>query len=1226
MAATQRRIVLLTSMLALAIPVSLAFNIDMTNPDVYSGDQKDFFGYKVLQFMSGTNKGIMVSAPLRLNGSGGICKPNPNHQNQSFQCFSPPDISVTDTMIPVKLFGLAVAGDSKRSRFTVCSPSVVHECNGNSYVNSVCYDITDDLQPIDEFKPGFQECTKKTVNLVFLFDGSGSMTEAEFNKNKDFIVEIMSSLKNSSIKFAAVQFASVPRKVFDFNDYEAGRDLQKLKKEPHMKSLTNTHKALTFVLENILENPAAGASPDATKVVVVITDGDPSDKDRNGIIATYDQKSIIRFVIGVKDAKLDKFRAIASDPKDKNAFKIQNYDGLTGVLGNFQNKIFKMEGSKVALAGNLTNELSQSGFSAVVYDDNLIVGSVGSNSWTGSLLNRQEKKETQIQDPDMEMDSYMGYSISVGEKNGAPLYFTGAPRFKHTGRVVLFRKEAKNWTVSQRIDGEQIGSYFGAELCSVDVNSDGNTDFLLVGAPLFYQPQEKKEGQIYVYRLTEEMQLKRDMNVTAASMGRFGSSISSVADLNGDGLRDVAVGAPLEDDNRGCVYIYLGDKHRGVRPTYNQRIMGQNIHPGLRFFGQSIDGDIDLGEDGLPDLVVGSQGTAVVLRSRPVFDVRTRLSFSTQEISTDKIACPSSTDETFPMGNLTACFEMVETTKSKAAAMSSGLNISFTLDVDPTRQIFRGFFSQTDKKARNVTTTAELRDKNTCFSYNIYMAECVKDTLTPIRIKLNFSQVDSESASGVLNVDSEVQDDLEVPFEKHCRQNDICIAELKVDFNFTTPTLLVAENNYFNMSIKLSNDGDDSYYTTLLMYYPPGLSFSRMASKQDKTKRRTLHNCVDLEGVLDRSECGISHPVFRSRSDASFITNFRISNEYEWNDTMSMTIIGKSDNSISTLTNSMTKSIPVQFEIKMAVTLMDDPITYMNFTTEDTGMKEMVTTYMINNLGSKDFPVNVSLFFPTKLEHNFEMTNYQVFVQQNKTQCRGVTDMNSEYCSPEKYCKVIVCDSFTLERYTTVELTLSGDVHFRDLKQQAANIAFLKRYTGDDGEVKFKSFIRVHYDKQRYVLDSYKQQEKSGNDPTVKWTDVRVEFIILPDQMLIILTGAGMGFLLLIIIAVILCKLGFFKRKTLEYYQEQEDEAALFPAKTTNGAVSQSEGKSLLADGEASPPPSDPEDPEKSEYGTTNPSSSADDGAEYGDGNTPPPKPEDSEYHETIQSADDGAE
>lgn len=47
-------------------------------------------------------------------------------------------------------------------------------------------------------------------------------------------------------------------------------------------------------------------------------------------------------------------------------------------------------------------------------------------------------------------------------------------------------------------------------------------------------------------------------------------------------------------------------------------------------------------------------------------------------------------------------------------------------------------------------------------------------------------------------------------------------------FPLRTPTLLVAEDNYFNLSVKLSNWGDDSYNTSLSMHYPPGMSFSRM--------------------------------------------------------------------------------------------------------------------------------------------------------------------------------------------------------------------------------------------------------------------------------------------------------------------------------------------------------------------------------------------------------------
>uniref|UniRef100_A0AAQ5YWQ5 VWFA domain-containing protein n=1 Tax=Amphiprion ocellaris TaxID=80972 RepID=A0AAQ5YWQ5_AMPOC len=702
----------------------------------------------------------------------------------------------------------------------VCSPSVAHECYENSYLNSICYNINDQFEQ-KSFMPNFQDCTKKTVDLVFLFDGSKSMTEDEFKQNKVFIKDIMDSLKNTSIKFAAVQFSTNCTKVFDFNDYEAGSADDKLQKERHLKGLTNTYRALTFYKNNIIS-----ASPDAIKVMVLITDGDPSDFDRSGIIRRYDKKNIIRFVIGVK-AKLDKFRAIASEPKDKNAFKIENYDGLTGVLENFQIKIFNMEGTKVALAGNMTNEMAQSGFSAAFYEDSLILGSVGSNSWSGSLQEIQQNKDTsrQIEDPEMQMDSYMGYSVSVGKRNSVPLYFSGAPRFEHTGRVILFKNQGKNWTTAQRIDGDQIGSYFGAELCSADVDSDGNTDFLLVGAPLFFQPQEKKEGRIYIYSLTDKVD---KLNVMAPSMGRFGTTISILADLNGDRLRDVAVGAPLEDDNRGVVYLYLGDRHKGVLAKLfllSQRIMGARIDPGMRFFGQAIDGDIDLGQDKLPDIVVGSQGAAFVLRSKPVFNVMADLSFQPKEISTEKFDCLGS-DENLLMVTLTACFQREEATKR--GAESSQMNISYTISVDPRRPISRGFFSETDKKARNLTTTFELEDKQLCFNHSIYMQKCVKDTLSPVSIKLEFSQDDSESAAAVLNVDSNNQSDVEIPFEKHCRKNDTCIAELEVDFSFMTPTLLVAEDNYFNMSVKLVNHGDDSYDTRLTMNYPPGLSFSWM--------------------------------------------------------------------------------------------------------------------------------------------------------------------------------------------------------------------------------------------------------------------------------------------------------------------------------------------------------------------------------------------------------------
>ncbi|MFK7853507.1 MAG: hypothetical protein AB8B79_05315 [Granulosicoccus sp.] len=48
---------------------------------------------------------------------------------------------------------------------------------------------------------------------------------------------------------------------------------------------------------------------------------------------------------------------------------------------------------------------------------------------------------------------------------------------------------------------------------------------------------------------------------------RFGESLL-VDDLNGDGVQDLVVGAPGEDDDRGAVYLYKGDKIAGFRPWH----------------------------------------------------------------------------------------------------------------------------------------------------------------------------------------------------------------------------------------------------------------------------------------------------------------------------------------------------------------------------------------------------------------------------------------------------------------------------------------------------------------------------------------------------------------------------------------------------------------------------------------------------------------------------------
>ncbi|XP_064176059.1 integrin alpha-L-like isoform X2 [Anguilla rostrata] len=190
------------------------------------------------------------------------------------------------------------------------------------------------------------ECTKRKVDLAFLFDGSESLKADDFKKSKDFIADIMKTLSNTSIQFAAMQFSKTSRTVFTFKDYQEKKALDLLEKEQHMKDLTNTYGAMYNVLNDILSSSTtAGAIPGATKVLVIITDGNPSDKDWKKVIKTMDDRHITRYVIGVGNVARETLTALSSHLPNKNTtFPMNDYDGLKGVLHSLQKQIYNIEG------------------------------------------------------------------------------------------------------------------------------------------------------------------------------------------------------------------------------------------------------------------------------------------------------------------------------------------------------------------------------------------------------------------------------------------------------------------------------------------------------------------------------------------------------------------------------------------------------------------------------------------------------------------------------------------------------------------------------------------------------------------------------------------------------------------------------------------------------------------------------------------------------------------
>ncbi|TTE81785.1 Integrin alpha-L [Bagarius yarrelli] len=604
-----------------------------------------------------------------------------------------------------------------------CSPSFTHECDGNSYVNGICYQFNSNLEFTSNLFSDFQECTKNKVNLVFLFDGSQSMTNSDFDFNKKFIWNIMTNLQNSSIQFAAVQFSGTFRTVFNFKDYVSGSVKTKLFNEKHMKDLTNTYRAINYTLIEVF-NVVSGADPEATKALVIITDGAPSDNNIDEI-QRCEKAHISRFIIGVGNiVSLTELEYLASEPKDSNIFMIQNYKGLNKLLDKLQNKIYGIEGVK---GRKFAEELSQSGFSAATDKDSLILGAVGANDWSGALYTvTGSKKTTEFKGIKLKNAAY---NVVVGHKDGVSIVFSGAPRFDHRGQVTLFNKKTHEWEAVSSISGEQL-------------------------------------------------EMEKVLEVCESPQGRFGMSLAAVADLNGDQLQDLAVGAPLEENQQGAVYIYLGNQESGIRPDYSQRIVASSISSSLQHFGLAMDGVMDMGQDGLTDIAVGAKGAVLLLKSRPVVSVSAKLSFSPSEISLTHFDCLSSLEnpaERNELLNLTICFMMTETNKRKGEEKSR-LNISWELSADTMRQDSRAFFMKNVTSSRNLVMSVSLDLGSSCSNQIVYMP---------------------------------------VPFQMNCR-NKSCVSDLQLDFSFINRTLLVVDQASFIIRVTLLNEGDDSFNTSVV--------------------------------------------------------------------------------------------------------------------------------------------------------------------------------------------------------------------------------------------------------------------------------------------------------------------------------------------------------------------------------------------------------------------------
>uniref|UniRef100_A0A7N4PIA9 Integrin subunit alpha D n=1 Tax=Sarcophilus harrisii TaxID=9305 RepID=A0A7N4PIA9_SARHA len=1046
------------------------FNLDIKHPIIFQKNVASF-GQSVVQFKGSR---LMVGAPLvrvsaKQTGRLYECK----YDTRS--CLPIP-LQIPQEAVNMSL-GLSLATGTNSSQLLVCGPTVHQTCGKNIYMKGFCFVLDSKVQQCKTIPEALQECPKQENDIVFLIDGSASINSDEFQQMKSFVRAVIDQFKETNTQFSLMQYSNLLKTHFTFADFQKSTDWGKLV-DPilQLKGLTYTATAIRKVVTELFQS-WNGARKNATKILIVITDGEKfkDELQYEDVIPLADQAGIIRYAIGVGDAfEYDKAREelsiIGSKPAKEHVFWVNNFGTLKNIQEQLQEKIFSIEGTESRSSISFQHEMSQAGFSAALTSMGPVLGAVGSFDWSGGVFlysPNQDPVFIKTSKEDMH-DAYLGYSAMVAIWNGVQKLVLGAPRYQHTGKVVVFTNVGGTWEQETEVKGTQRDKW--------------NCEVVLHG----------QQGYPF---------------------GRFGAALAIAGDTNGDKITDVVVGAPGEEENQGAIYLFHGVSESGFKPSYSQRISGSHLSPTLQYFGQSLSGGQDLTQDGLVDVAVGAQEHVLLLRTCPILRLEVSITFTPPELARSVFECWGQKAINREAGTAIICFTISKSTPDHLGDVSS--SVAYDLALDAGRLSPRAIFAETKNWTLNRIKTLGLG--NYCENVKLLLPYCVEDSVNPISLRLNFSLVgqhisSSENLRPVLEVGSQDLFTSHFPFEKNCGTDNFCEDDLDITFNFSGLQILVVGSNLeLNVTVTVTNQGEDSYRTMVTFLYPPGLSYRKVSITHNwhpqQSGRIACEAAMPENKALKSTGCSINHPIFQEGAKVTFVATFDISPTATLGDKMLMkTKVSSENNTPKSNKTTFQLEVPVKYAIYLVISSKEESTKYLNFSTsEEKKSQEVKHKYQVNNLSKQNLPSSINFWVPVEL---------------NKMIVWNVTTVNSPQDCSIAVCLKIRCDISSFGVQEELDFTLKGNLSFGWVSQTLQK----KLIVRSSAEIIFNESVYYQLQGQEAFL-------KSQTETVLEQYEIHIPILLI--------AGSTVGgLLLLVLITVGLFKLGFFKRHYKEMIEK----------------------------------------------------------------------------------------
>ncbi|KAM6937639.1 integrin alpha-11 [Xenentodon cancila] len=899
--------------------LQFCFNFDTKNFKIFSGSKDAQFGYTVQQHEAGGRKWLLVGAPFESTGkqqTGDIYK-CPLDTTTSVNCsrLNLGKLSldnVSERKDKMRL-GMTLTSNPKDNSFVTCGPLWSHECGSSLYSTGICTRANRNFRATHTITPALQRC-ETFMDIVIVLDGSNSIYP--WYEVQDFITNILHKfyIRPGQTQVGVVQYGSTVVHEFGLGEYQTVEDVVEAARNIDQRGGEETRTALAISVARS-EAFQRGGRPGAQKVMIVITDGESHDSpDLVTAVNNSKRDNITMYAIAVlgyynrrginSETFLKEIKFIASDPDDKHFFKVTDESALKDIVDALGERIFSLEGTSSQGQG-FGLQMAQAGFSSHLVKDGVLLGAVGAYDWNGAVL--KETKHGKVVPPKSSYQdefpealknhaAYLGYSVgSLISSSGSQLYVAGAPRFNHTGKVVIFTlKNTGNLTMLQALLGEQIGSYFGSELLSLDMDNDGHTDFLVVAAPMYYS-EGWERGRVYIYSLTPQISftLQGVLEVSDRSQNcRLGSALAQIADMNGDGFRELVVGAPLEDDHQGAVYVFYS-KHKIIQLHYKQRLSAASFSTGLKYFGQSLHGVLDINADGLVDLAVGALGAAVIIWSRGVVRIQTKLSFEPEKVNIFNKNCQRGGKEVTCM-SVTVCLSLDCWKKTETR---TNVAVWYHLTFDERRFPPRTVLDESDRQQPRRVLLQTGRQK--CQHHGFSVQETA-DYRRPIVVAME-TGLQNQDTGPVMDPDWPSTRRAELHFWNGCEQEDSCTPDLVLYSHTDLRTLqqycssgkqaasslcsyqeehkdqvFVVESGQRRVVVfaRLENRGENAYRAAINISTSSNLLFSSVLVKDQSDIQI---ECFTKNSSASKRTCNISAPFMKSQSQVSFFVEFEFS-------------------------------------------------------------------------------------------------------------------------------------------------------------------------------------------------------------------------------------------------------------------------------------------------------------------------------------------------------------